>query len=220
MARSRESYNEAISRIKVPILILDNKWHKIFGKMNPTKEIKELEKELSELLKKQGKLVNESKDLKKIKTNLMNDIVANMDDASGGSNRANDKKLAENKRLINDVNERLEKNEDDLLDLPKEIDTVNKKLMLASMEMCYDRLQENTKEIEEISTWIKEIRIQLKRNIVKKQDKEIYNAELYSYMHDLFGPEVMELFDMKYVPSIHKSSEPTINNDTKENKNE
>ena len=212
MARSQEKYTEAISKAKVPILILDNKWHKLFGKMNPTKEIKNLEAELASLLKKQGKLVNENKDLKKIKANLMNEIVANMDDASGSSNKANDKKLADNKRLINEANEKYDANEDTLLDLSREIDIVNKKLMLASMDMCYDCLQENTNEIEKISTWIKEIRIQLKRNIVKKQDMEIYNSELYSYMHDIFGPEVMELFDMKYIPTIHKGNDPTIDN--------
>ena len=26
-------------------------------------------------------------------------------------------------------------------------------------------------------------------------------------MHDIFGPVVMELFDMKYVPTIHKAPE-------------
>jgi len=51
---------------------------------------------------------------------------------------------------------------------------------------------------------------------------ELYNAELYSYMHDIFGPVVMELFDMKYVPTIHKAPElkvepkPEENGDKKE----
>jgi hypothetical protein len=75
------------------------------------------------------------------------------------------------------------------------------------MDMCYERLQANTVEIEEIAEWVKDIRVQLKKNLVKKQDKELYNAELYSYMHDIFGPVVMELFDMKYVPTIHKAPE-------------
>lgn len=221
MAHSQEKFNEAITKVSVPILILDNKWHKLFGKMNPTREIKELENELTTLLKKQGKLVNENKDLKKIKANLMNEIVANMDDASGDVKSANNKKLADNKRLINEANEKYDKNEDVLLDLSRDIDVVNKKLMIASMDMCYERLQSNTEEIEEISAWIKEIRIQLKRNIVKKQDMEIYNSELYSYMHDIFGPEVIELFDMKYVPTIHRGNDPVIDNkNTKKDNNE
>lgn len=216
MSSSKDKFNEAISGVKIPILILDNKWHRIFGKMNPTPEIIKLQEELSGLLRIQGKLVNENKDLKKIKSNLMDEIVANMD---GNDNAAN-KKTEENKRLINDVNDKLAANEDKLMELPREIDRVNKLLMIETMDVCYDRLEDNTKEIEEIGEWIKKIRIQLKTNIVKKQDKELYNAELYSYMHDIFGPIVMELFDMKYVPSIHKQNSSNETYMNKDDKNE
>lgn len=200
MSASNEKFSEAIKNAKIPILILDNKWHRIFGKMNPTREIKELETQLSALLKKQGKYINENKDLKKIKSDLMSEIVANMD---GEDKTKSDKKLADNKKLINEINEKLDKNEEILMDLPREIDNINKQLMIETMRMCYDRLSSNTEDIEEIGKWIKDIRIQLKKNIVKKQDLEVYNSELYSYMHDIFGPSVMELFDMKYVPTIH-----------------
>lgn len=212
-------FNDAISKTKIPLLILDNKWHRIFGKMNPSEEILTLQKELAKLVKLQGKLTNENKDLKKIKSDLMKGIVDNMDSANNGSiDKAKEKAISDNKRLINDTKERIEKNEDELLELPREIERINKELMLATMEICYERLQGNTEEIEEIAEWIKSIRIQLKKNIVKKQDLEIYNSELYSYMHDIFGPEVMELFDMKYVPSKYKLPElkgnPEVKKDT------
>lgn len=208
MAASHDKFNNAIGSVKIPILILDNKWHRIFGKMNPTPEIKELEGKLGELLKRQGKLVNENKDLKRIKSELMSDIVSNIDGVdTRESDESVDKKLNDNKRLINDVNEKLDNNEEELMDLPREIDRVNKELMIATMDMCYERLQSNTVEIQEIADWVKDIRVQLKKNLIRKQDKELYNAELYSYMHDIFGPVVMELFDMKYVPTIHKAPE-------------
>lgn len=202
---SNDKFNNAIDKVKVPILILDNKWHRLFGKMDPGEEIAAYEKELAELLKKQGRIFQKIKDLKKAKGDLMQGIVNNMD---GVDNRDTDEKadkmLSESKRLINDVNDEIDKNEDEMLELPKQIDEVNRKLMYETMELCYERLQDNTSQIEEISKWIKDIRIELKKNIIKKQDMELYNAELYSYMHDIFGPEVMEIFDMKYVPSIHK----------------
>ena len=44
------------------------------------------------------------------------------------------------------------------------------------------------------------MRIDLKKNVVRKQQKEVYNQNLYTYMHDIFGPEVIEIFDMKYNP--------------------
>lgn len=221
---SLDRFNEAITTTKIPILILDNKWHRIFGKVNPTDEIKSYEKELTALIKQQGKLNNEQKDLKRIKSELMKGIVDNMDGAESSlSEKERQKKLDDNKRLINETNERIESNEDALLDLPKQIDEINKKLMLATMQMCYERLSSNTEEIEEIANWIKSIRIELKKKVVKKQDLEIYNSELYAYMHDIFGPQVMELFDMKYVPTTHKLPEnkgnPNITLDTDKNGN-
>ncbi len=208
MAASKDKFNEAIMSAKIPVLILDNKWHRLFGKMDPTDEIKELERQLSELLKRQGKINSEMKDLKKIKSNLMQEIVENMDGMEGvDSGSAVDKKLADNKRLINEVNEKMEEYEDECIELPRMIDKVNKSLMLETMAVCYERLNSNTEEIEEISEWIKEIRVTLKKNIVKKQDMELYNAQLYAYMHDIFGPQVMEMFDMKYIPSLAKMQE-------------
>ncbi|MCR5301724.1 MAG: hypothetical protein K6E49_04725 [Lachnospiraceae bacterium] len=219
--KDRDKFTNAMLSAKIPILILDNKWHRIFGKMNPTDEIKQYENELAELIKRQGKLVNENKDLKKIKSDLMSDIVSNIDGVdSRESDEAVDRKLNDNKRLINDVNEKLDNNEEELKDLPREIDGVNKKLMLATMDLCYERLQSNTTQIEEIAEWVKGIRVELKKNLVKKQDMELYNAELYSYMHDIFGPVVMELFDMKYVPTIHKAPELKSPEQLKEKKEE
>lgn len=72
--------------------------------------------------------------------------------------------------------------------------------MVHTMEMCYQVLKTNEKDILEISRWIDQVRIDLKKNIIRKQDKEIINQEMYSYMHDILGPHVIEVFDMKYNP--------------------
>lgn len=214
----KDTFKDKISNVKIPILILDNKWHRIFGKMNPTPEISRLEKELTELVKEQGKLNNENNELQKLKSNLCKSIVDNMDGIENNSDKSKEKTLNDNKRLINDINERLGGNEDRLIELPREIDQINKQLMIETMSVCYDKLQSNTSEIESIAEWIQSIRIQLKKNVVKKQDLEIYNSELYSYMHNIFGPEVMEIFDMKYVPKTHKlpnvNGKEDVKNDT------
>lgn len=208
MSEREEIYKNALVGKKIPVLILDPKWHKLFSKTGTTDEIKALEKQLQELLKRQGKLNNENKDLKRIKSNLMDEIVVNMDGIESRTDEQTGKKLEENKRLINEVNDKLDKNEDELMELPREIDRVNKELMIVTMDLCYEKLKVNTEEIEEIAAWIREVRVSLKKNILKKQNKEVNNAELYAYMHDIFGHDVMELFDMKYepkLPSLKKS---------------
>lgn len=221
MAEHEELFKNALVGKKIPVLILDPKWHRLFAKTGSTDEIKALEAELKELLKRQGKLNNENKDLKRIKNNLMDEIVVHMDGIESNTNETTGKKLDDNKRLINEVNEKLEVNEDALMELPREIDRVNRDLMIQTMELCYEKLQANTAEIEEIAAWIREMRVSLKKNILKKQSKEVNNAELYAYMHDIFGHDVMELFDMKYeptLPSLKKSeNEKTTEQSTNEN---
>ena len=133
----------------------------------------------------------------------MDEIVQLMDCNDAASN----KKIEENKRLIEECNDKLDEYQDKLLDIPAQIDEVNYNLMIRTMEMCYEVLQVNTKEIEEIGAWINEVRVELKKNIVRKQEKEIKNHELYSYMHDVFGADVVEIFDIKqdFVDKINQN---------------
>ncbi len=207
MAYSEEKFKEAIKQTKVPILVLDNKWHKLFKKTGTTEDIIRLEGELTELLKRQGKLNTDLKAIKKLKSDLMNDIVAHMNDGEDNSadKGAAEKKIADNKRLIDEANEKLEACEDEMLELPRAIDKVNRELMFNTMALCYEKLNSNTDEIERISDWIHNIRIELKKQLITKQEKEYYNSELYSFMHDIFGPDVLELFDMRYEPVIKKA---------------
>lgn len=68
------------------------------------------------------------------------------------------------------------------------------------MAYCYESIQENTAGIEEIEKWVTDIRIELKKRLIRKQEMEQKNHEIYSYMQDIFGAEVLDLFDMTYNP--------------------
>ena len=199
MSDKGAKFQSALVGKNVPTLTLDNKWHKLVSEVGKTKEMEKLEQRLNELVKEQGRITNELKDLKKIKNNLMDEIVTNMDGADAGSgDSAAEKKIADNKRLINEINDKIDKYNDDMLDLPKEIQEVNTNLMLLTMEESYDVIRDNTKDIEEIGGWIKSMRMELKKNILKKQHMELVNVQLYSYMQGIFGPDVLDLFDINY----------------------
>ena len=198
MSRKDEIYSPALKEKKIPILTLDNKWHRLFTQTNPNKTLLRLEEELNDLLKKQGKATTESKDIKRLKKKLMQEIVENAEGTAEGNNQKALKKMEDNKRLINECNERLTMYEDQLIELPREIDRVNRELMLQTMDICYDTLKTNETEIEETAKWVAAIRVELKKRLIRKQEMEQMNQELYSYMHDIFGAEVIEIFDMKY----------------------
>lgn len=206
VSRKEEVYKPALVGKKIPILTLDNKWHKLFTQTQVSPEIKKKEEEVTALLKEQGRLTNECKKLRKIKTQLMDEIVSLMGEEGETPDAVAGKKQDENRKLIEDCNERLENDQNALYDLEKEIDRANYDLMLLSMEVCYDVIRQNTEEIEQIDGWINQMRIELKKNVVRKQEREVFNQNLYSYMHDIFGPEVIEIFDMKYNPEEKKKT--------------
>ncbi len=198
MSRREELYRPAVIAKNIPLLTLDNKWHKLFTQTQPDKTITRLEKELNELIKRQSKVKGEVDKIRALKKKLMKEIVENAQEASIANDEKAQKKAEENSRLINECNEKLDGYREEMRELPEKIEKVNTELMLHTMEICYDRIKKNEKEIEETTQWVTQIRIELKKRLIRKQEQEQMNQALYSYMHDIFGADVLELFDMEY----------------------
>ncbi len=117
-----------------------------------------------------------------------------------GNSAAIEKEISERTRLINECNDKLDGHQDELLDLSKQIYDIDYKLMVETMKACYERLHDNTSDIKSLDEWISRARIELKKNVIRLQEAEMENYNLYSYMHQIFGPEVVDIFDMKYDP--------------------
>ncbi len=200
----REAFEQALKGKRIPILTLDNKWYKLLTE-EARAEVAGLEEELNTLLKRQGKLNNDVKNIKRLKKKLMGEIVSLVDEAEQEGKEDTPQKIEQNKKLVEDCNQRLEGYQDELLELPREIEQANFKLMLATMDYCYDAMQENGADIQEIAQWVTEVRIELKKRLIRKQEMEQRNNAIYSYMHDVFGAEVIEIFDMKYNPDQRES---------------
>lgn len=214
MTQDEELFRTALEGKKIPILTLDHKWHKLFTQTGDNEEIQELETVVNDLLKRQGKLNTEIKSLNIFKKKLMQEIMTIMEIPDSPEKN---KKMEENKRLIEESNEKMDIYHDELMELPGQIEEANLKLMIATMQVCYKKIKQNTQDIEDINKWIQDFRIQLKRKVLQKQQKEIWNDELYSYMHDIFGPDVIEMFDLKYNPRnvLNKEKDTVDNNENK-----
>lgn len=201
MANKDEVYMSALEGKSIPILTLDNKWHQLFTQTEMTHEIEELADELNSLVERDGKIRSETKDIKKLKKKLLGEIVPLRDKANKSTDDAViEREIKERTRLINECNERLDSYEDELLNLSRQIYDIDYKLMLETMSVCYERLHDNTADIKGLDDWISKVRIELKKNIIRLQETEMENYKLYSYMHQIFGPDVIEIFDMKYDP--------------------
>lgn len=50
--------------------------------------------------------------------------------------------------------------------------------------------------------------MELKKKLVRKQEMEQRNHAIYSYMHDVFGAEVIDIFDLQYNPDEQPPTAP------------
>lgn len=185
-----QDFKSALIGKTVPLLVLDQKWHRLFAVHGKTDGIKELEQKLNTLLAEQGRLNHRLKELKKLKSKLLDEIVQGMEDKKA--------KIEENKRLVDEINKKIDEYEEELMDIPHNIRQTNDELMVLSMDYFYEKIRINQTESVEIEEWINQIRIDLKKNIIRKQNRDINNREIYAYLHDIFGPEVINIFDIKY----------------------
>lgn len=194
MSRKEEVFIPALKGKKIPVISLDNRWYRLMNGLDKTPRMQKLEDELKELLKRQGKVNTETRTLRKQKKLLMENIVGEMDGA-------NAKKQEVYKKQIEECNQKLMEYQEEMKELPGRIDQVNFDLMVETMQICYELIQENSDKISEIAEWINNIRIELKKNVVRKQQYEQQNHNVYTYMHDIFGAEVIDIFDMAYNPA-------------------
>lgn len=188
-------FSRSFKNKNVPLLILDEKWLEIFPEYMQTPRIRQLASGLADLLKQQGRSVDELKGLKRYKSQMMQEIVENMDADNSAVGRLKRKKLDKNQKKILELNQEMEQREDELVQLPYEIREINTSLLLESTMVCYERFRANQEHISEADEEIAELRERLKLKLLDKQDKEMKNEKMYSYLHAMLGAELMERLD-------------------------
>lgn len=209
--KKKVDFSNLSINIKLPIATLDARWHELFPEERKTYRIKELEQKVNQLLKNQGKLVNDIKDMRRLKKSLISDILVNMDIKNDILSKSKEKKLDQNKRFITELNERIDNASEELAELPYKIREANQELVLESIKNCYERIHENQERLKEITEWINKTREELKRKILERHDMEVSNKLIYTYMHDVLGSEAMDTIDLKY--DINNKDRKTLNKD-------
>jgi len=188
-----ESLKNLASVKRAPILTLDPRWYQLVPDNIKTDEVKYWENKVNELLKKQGRVTNDIKEVKKIKSKLIKDVVDNMEE--NGNDKKRQKIMNQNQRLIHEAKDKLAELEDEEKEIPRELAKANQNLLVETAKLCYQTINENKADLEVLDKWINATRIKLKKNLLIKQDKENQNQNIYSGLHDILGPEVMSELD-------------------------
>ena len=181
----------ALKGREIPILVLDTRWHRLFPQGEKPADIEALEERLNDLLKKQGRLVNEIKDLKKAKKKLMDSIVAGMEGSSARDNR----KKENQQRLLLETKDRIQQDSDELMEIQYDIKDTNEKLMIIGARYCFERLSNGDQMIQELTEEIRTLQAELTDKKEFRENLEESMDSAYSLMHGLLGHDIMNLFD-------------------------
>lgn len=184
-----------MKKTRTPILVLDKNWHYMFPPGKKTQKMLDLEKQLNELLKEQGRLTNQQKDYKQIKKECMNNIVTLMEDVYENEDSKAKDDMIKSQRYIEEINEKADNIEKRLDTLPDEIKEMNNQLLNESVQMCYNEMKENRKRLKQLNLEISDLRQKLKDRIEEKTVKEEMIERTYTFLHNLVGPEVVNKLD-------------------------
>ena len=177
---------------ELPILTLDQRWYQLMPEHKKTDEVRYWERRVNELLKKQGRVLEDIKDVENLKGILMDGIVQNMDETDEQKHK---KRMTQSRRLIFEAKDKLDELRGKAEDVPTQLQRANQKLMIETVKACYNTINENEKDLDALDDWIEMKRFLLKKNLLIRQDKQDMNDGIYSGMHSLFGSELMTKMD-------------------------
>ncbi|WP_416198502.1 MAG: hypothetical protein ACFWUA_01960 [Sporanaerobacter sp.] len=183
-----------ILKNKIPILINDENWIKLFSDVDD-KYIKSHKEELEELLKEQKKIENEISSLQREKLKCMKMIL-------GISDAVNNEEKVESVSLLDEYSEKIYGINDKIDDLtfqletiPKEIREANYELLKATVKYGYRELKTKEKKLEETTEELEELKERLKELINEKHDYEEWVSGTYTFLHGMLGNKEMEKLD-------------------------
>lgn len=185
-----------IPKNKIPLLIEDKNWIKLFGDID-NRNIQNIKKELIELIDKEKDLERTSRALQKEKLHAMKMIL-------GVSDAINNEKKIETVSLLDEYKERIE-NINEELDgiifhleiIPQEIKELNFNLLRATVYYGYKELKSREKKLEIVNNELITLREKLQELINEKYDYEEFINTTYSFLHGMLGSESMEKLDEK-----------------------
>ena len=182
----------------ISLLILDERFNKLFVNTPKTPAIERCENGLKELLKEESRLLAEQKEIAISKKKHMDRIIK-LTPAVFEQNDENAKKemqLSESE--IKRINDRIVKLGEQLEHMPGRLKQANLELLELTVSTVYYKIGSGKKRVEELERLIEETKTKLKEYIDEKESLSQDDADIYSYFHDLLGGEELEKLDREF----------------------
>ncbi len=191
--REEEEFLNRFRGVEAPILILDERWLRIFPEAYKTPEIKRAEQELREAFKYQARLTSDMENAEHKKKQLMDRIIRFMNVAQINESEA--KKQEKSQEYIKDINEQLSGMEIEYENMPERIRELNEELLVESLRVCYRRMKDNKEQLVMQKQLVQEARDLLQERRERQKELRKENESIFSFMHRVFGSRIIEVFD-------------------------
>lgn len=179
----------------ISLLILDERWNKLFVNTPKTPAIERCEQRLKELLKEESRLTSEQKEMASKKKRHMDNIMKLTTDVFEKNDEGAKKKMQLSESEIKKINERFKRITEQLDGLPERLKQANLELLEQTVSIVYYKIRSSGKRVEELEKLIDESRTKLKEYIDEKELLSQDDTDIYSYFHDLLGAEELEKLD-------------------------
>ncbi len=184
----------------IDILILDERWNSLFVNIEKTPDIIAFEVLLKELLKKEAKITIEKKNIELIKKKCMSKILELTPLVYDKHVEKAKEEMSECEVEIKRINKRFAEIEEELYKTEREIKHTNIELLEQAVLVVYFKIRKIQKRKDELTIHIEQLKDKLKHLIEEKEAIVEDSGEVYTYFHDLLGPEELERLDQKYIP--------------------
>lgn len=179
---------------KVPILVKDETWLKLFGHVEE-RSISNLKEELEKLLSEERNIERKISDLQKEKLDVMKMILSI-------SSAVNNEEKVESLELLDEYREKLLNINDEIDELtfrletiPTEMRELNLKLLEATASYGYAQLKEKEEKLDRVVDELEGLKERVKELINLKYDYEEWVNAAYTFLHGMLGSEQMEKLD-------------------------
>jgi len=196
--KNRKFDTRTLIKNDISLLILDERWNRLFTNTQKTAAIERCEQKLRDLLKEQARLIAEQKEIAAAKKLYMDKIIKLTPDVfeKGDDSAKEEMKIAE--REIKNINTRAKEIEYGLEKMPDRIKQANLELLEETVNVVYFKMRSGMKRVEELEKLIDETKAKLKEYIDEKEALSQDDTDIYSYFHDLLGAEEIEKLDKEF----------------------
>lgn len=182
----------------ISLLILDERWNRLFANAPKSPSIERIEHKLKELLKEEARLIAEQKEIASAKKSHMDKIIRLTPEVFEKNDETAKQEMQDSEREIKRINSRAKRIEELLDEMPDRKKKANLELLEETVNIVYYKIGSARKRVKELEKLIEETRSRLKEYIDEKETLSQDDTDIYSYFHDLLGGEELERLDSEF----------------------